>query len=56
MPIEIREITIRTDVTSGANRLSNGAREKELSTLRKHLLEECRRIITLSAKKAGTKR
>jgi hypothetical protein len=56
MPVEIREIIIRTDI-SGADRTRSGAaKERELNLLRRQLIDECKRIITKSTKKAGQKR
>ncbi|MEO8533703.1 MAG: DUF5908 family protein [Flavobacterium sp.] len=45
MPIEIRELIIKTEIVSTNTRNSAVAKEKELSLLRKQLLEECKRLI-----------
>ena len=56
MPVEIREITIRTDISANGKNPPSAAREKELQLLKKQLLEECRRMVSLNAKRAGYKR
>ncbi|MEP6932273.1 MAG: DUF5908 family protein [Flavobacterium sp.] len=45
MPIEIRELIIKTEIVSTNTRNSAVVKEKELSLLRKQLLEECKRLI-----------
>ncbi|MRX41855.1 hypothetical protein GJU43_21440 [Flavobacterium sp. LC2016-23] len=45
MPIEIRELIIKTEIVSSHAKHSSVAKEKELSLLRKQLLEECKRLI-----------
>lgn len=56
MPVEIREVIIRTDISSADRKRSGATKEKELSFLKKQLLDECRRMIQLSTKKSGLKR
>jgi hypothetical protein len=46
MPIEIRELIIKTEIVSVNTKYSSGIKEKELSILRKQLLEECKRLIS----------
>ncbi|WP_163411036.1 DUF5908 family protein [Flavobacterium ajazii] len=45
MPIEIRELIIKTEITTANSKNSSAVKEKELSVLRKQVLEECRRLI-----------
>lgn len=45
MPIEIRELIIKTEIVSNNTKNLAVAKEKELSLLRKQLLEECKRLI-----------
>jgi hypothetical protein len=56
MPIEIREITIKTDITTGNGNFSNGIKEKELSVLKSQVLEECKKMILTNIKKTSRKR
>ncbi|QSW89343.1 MULTISPECIES: DUF5908 family protein [Flavobacterium] len=46
MPIEIRELVIKTEIVSSHNKSNSAAKEKELSLLRKQVLEECKRLIS----------
>ncbi|PIF29793.1 hypothetical protein CLU81_0177 [Flavobacterium sp. 9] len=45
MPIEIRELIIKTEIVTTNAKNSAVAKERELSILRKQLLEECKRLI-----------
>lgn len=45
MPIEIRELIIKTEIVTTNTKNSALAKERELSILRKQLLEECKRLI-----------
>jgi hypothetical protein len=56
MPIEIREIIIKTEIASINGNRSSVAKEKEISQLKKQLLEECKRMITGNTKKEVYKR
>ncbi|WP_157849273.1 DUF5908 family protein [Flavobacterium sp. Root420] len=56
MPIEIRELIIKTEVVSINSKYSFGMKEKELSILRKQLLEECKRLIAEKNQKDSYKR
>jgi hypothetical protein len=56
MPIEIREIIIRTDISVNSRNKSEGIKEKDISLLRKQLLEECKRLISGNTKRTGYKR
>jgi hypothetical protein len=56
MPIEIREINIKTEINSGGKPGAVSLTSKEIESIRKQLLDECKQIIALSSKKNGTKR
>lgn len=56
MPIEIRELIIKTEISSTSGRHSGGVKEKELNLLKKQLLEECKRIISENTKRSDYKR
>jgi len=45
MPVEIREIIIRTEILSTARHKTSDVGNKELKAWKKQLLEECRRMI-----------
>ncbi|MEO6176904.1 MAG: DUF5908 family protein [Flavobacterium circumlabens] len=45
MPIEIRELIIKTEIVSSNAKHSSVAKEKELSLFKKQVLEECKRLI-----------
>ena len=51
MPVEIRELVIRTEISSANRSRPVAASEKELAALKMQLLEECKRMILLNAKK-----
>jgi hypothetical protein len=46
MPIEIRELIIKTEIVSANAKYTSSIKEKELSILKRQLLEECKRMIT----------
>ena len=53
MPVEIREIIIRTEISS----FKKDGSERELELMKKKLLEECRKIIVgANLKKRNIKR
>jgi hypothetical protein len=56
MPVEIRELIIRTEISVGDKNARPGARDKELALLRRKLLEECKRMIAANLKKDSYKR
>jgi Family of unknown function (DUF5908) len=56
MPIEIREINIKTDIVSRENRKGSSLKEQDFNSLKAQLLIECKRIIALNNKKTGRKR
>lgn len=45
MPVEIRELVIRTEVLSAARTRAGTVKEKDLAMLRRQIMEECRRMI-----------
>ncbi len=56
MPVEIREIIIKTEITT-ANSKQAVSEEKEMGILKKKLLEACRAMIVKEvARKNGYKR
>lgn len=56
MPIEIRELIIKTEIVSKDSFKDNNAKEVEILLLKKQLLEECRRMIAERTKKSSYKR
>lgn len=56
MPIEIREIIIKTEISTADRQTGGSIKESELSALKKQLFEECKRIIQESSKKNSYKR
>ncbi|MBL0358420.1 MAG: hypothetical protein IPP72_16860 [Chitinophagaceae bacterium] len=56
MPIEIRELVIKTEVIIGGTKRNFFPDEKELAQIKRHLLEECRRFIKENSKKRNIKR
>lgn len=45
MPVEIREIIIRTEILSASRQKKSGMDSKELKYWKKQLLEECSKMI-----------
>ena len=45
MPVEIRELVVKTRISANDRTDQGGVKEKELAVLKKQLLEECKRII-----------
>ncbi|NHN24931.1 hypothetical protein FIA58_004500 [Flavobacterium jejuense] len=56
MPIEIRELIIKTEISSRDSFIDNSVKETEIHLLKKQLLEECRRMIAEKTKKNSYKR
>jgi hypothetical protein len=56
MPIEIRELIIKTEISTGQRNGTNAIKDKDLNALKKQLLEECRRMLTETSKKQTYKR
>jgi succinyl-CoA synthetase beta subunit len=56
MPIEIREIIIKTQVVSGDRGRPAGVREKDLNLVKRQLIEECKRMIRENTERSNYKR
>jgi len=57
MPVEIRELIIKTSISINERITTVSAiKEKELDTLKKQLLDECKRMIAGSTQKSSYKR
>jgi hypothetical protein len=56
MPIEIRELIIKTEISATGRSPVTAAKEKQLDKWRKQLLEECRKMIAHSEKRNVPKR
>ena len=56
MPVEIKELIIKTEISSSTGNRLMGAKDKQLDKLRKQILEECKRIISSAAKKDTSRR
>jgi len=56
MPIEVREIVIKTEISTTGHSHQAGIREKDLNTLKKQLFEECKKIISGNTVRTSYKR
>ena len=56
MPIEIRELIIKTEISSRDKSDDAPIKEAEMYVLKKQLLEECKRMIVEKTKKSIYKR
>jgi len=56
MPVEIREIIIRTVISATDRNHSSGGREEDFQRLRRLVLDECKKIIAEKTKKSNNKR
>lgn len=56
MPVEIRELVIKTTIAVNERTHPEGLKEKNLHALKSQLLEECRRIIAEKIKRSNNKR
>lgn len=56
MPVEIREIIIRTDISTGSRERAGAAGLKELEKLKQQIRNECMQLIAANTKKTGYKR
>jgi hypothetical protein len=56
MPIEIRELIIKTEISSSGYNKTAYAKDKQLEKLRKQLLEECKKLVSPAAKRTTHKR
>jgi len=56
MPIEIRELIIKTEISTGNRSRSETVTEEELNNIRVKLFEECKRMINAAYKRDRYKR
>lgn len=56
MPIEIRELIIRTEISVSDRNNQSGIKEKDLHLMKRKLLEECKRMISADLKRDIYKR
>jgi hypothetical protein len=56
MPIEIRELVIKTEVSISGQHHPAAIQEKDLQALKKQVLEACKRLITEQVKRNSYKR
>lgn len=56
MPIEIRELIIKTEIFSGTKHSPSSIKEEDIVFFKKQLLEECKRMISEKTKKHNYKR
>lgn len=56
MPVEIREIIIKTEITVRDQQDSHAMKNKDFNALKKQLLNECRRLIAEVNRKKDYKR
>lgn len=56
MPIEIRELVIKTEITSSPGNPGSASKDKQLEKLKKQLLDECRRMVSPAVKRNMHKR
>lgn len=56
MPIEIRELIIKTEISSRDKQAATSIKEEDIYFLKKQLLEECKRLISEKTKKNSYKR
>lgn len=56
MPVEIRELIIKTEIVVNGQNYRSGIKEEELKQLKLQLLEECKKMIVERIKKNNNKR
>jgi hypothetical protein len=56
MPVEIREIVIKTVIQSNENSPKKGFTNERLQTVKRELMEECKRLINQNNKNNRKKR
>jgi len=56
MPIEIRELVIKTEVSTGSKNHAGSATDSDLKNLKKQVLEECKRMLIENEKRNSHKR
>lgn len=56
MPVEIREIIIKTEIASSGRTNSATVKDKDMQVLKKQVLEECKKIIAENNREKSHKR
>jgi hypothetical protein len=56
MPIEIRELVIKTEVSTGNKNHVGNVSDSDLKNLKKQVLEECKRMLVENEKRNSHKR
>jgi hypothetical protein len=56
MPIEIREIVIKTEVQAHGPGKPSGPRDREWQAFKRQLLEECRRMLSAQTRQERSRR
>ena len=56
MPIEIRELVIKTEITTNMRNTGSGVNNKQLERFKKQLLDECRRMLSPATRRNMPKR
>lgn len=56
MPVEIRELVIRTEISSVSGNAAGKAGSTEIRNVKKQILEECKRLIAEKTKRSVNKR
>lgn len=56
MPIEIRELIIKTEIRTSDQKDQNSINKEDIANLKRYLLEECKRIITKDKRRNHYKR
>jgi hypothetical protein len=56
MPVEIRELIIRTEISGTGRNTQPGVKEKDLTLMKKRLLDECKRMIAANMNRDSYKR
>lgn len=56
MPIEIRELIIKTEIVTPGQNTGRISKDKQLEKFRKQLIAECKQIIASSARRNNHKR
>jgi len=56
MPVEIRELIIKTNVISNSHHAPAQLRQEELQALKKQIMEECLKVLHDRSKKSNLER
>jgi hypothetical protein len=56
MPVEIRELVIKTEISSATRTAHTHARDRQWEKLKKQLLEECRQMVAAETRRNIHKR